>query len=308
MNLTPIEKEKLQFLEKVQHEQNTDFLLEVGIFDLKFNLHLSGISQKDYDDLIDYYKHFKVNESSRETLDIYYYAFEDQKKSLNHEWYCSKYPTRRFINSKKNSFYIIERDYASYFDYNALKVFAYGPRPGRNNPDSLDNLLTTLFSSLNTAHDCLILHSATVIRNKKAYVFFGESGAGKSTLAFHCYQKFNQKIISSDQTYLRWDGEKIWAQSTPITIPEIKRDTPMREWSPIEVEGFIHLTQRGKIGLNQLKVFDFLKKFVCQSDLYLTPLSDQQKFLNIVQALIENGHLLGELCYKKNDNFWKYFP
>ncbi len=308
MNMTSVEQEKLNFLKGVNHRETSDFLIQVGIFDIGFNLHLNAISREDYQHLCDYYQYFPMPKHPKKTLNIYYYAFQDQRSELSHRWYSSRFPYQHFIPlEERSSFHIIERDYASLFDKDYLKVFAYGPRPGQDNPDSLDNLLTTLFSSLNNEHDCLILHSAAVVNKNKAYIFFGESGAGKSTLAFHCYQNFNQKVISSDQTYLSWDGKKIWAQSTPITIPEIERHSQMREWRPIEVAGFVHLTQNGKVGLKQLDSIDFFKKFICQSDLYLTPLSNQQKFLNMAKSLVGNAHQLGELTYNKNENFWRYF-
>ncbi len=307
MNLTEIEKEKYLFLQQRRFQQSSDFLLEVGIFDLHFKLHLSGISLQDYHFLCDYYKHFQVNSSAKKTITIYYQAFQDQRKNLDHEWYCSKWPARHFIPIEENDYYIIERDYAAYLDPKKDHVYSFGPIPCAINPDSLDNLLTTLFTSFNQEHDSLVLHSASVIRDQKAYVFFGESGAGKSTLAFHCYENFNQKVISSDQTYLSWNEGRVWAQSTPITIPEIKRSSPMREWAPVEVAGFIHLTQKGEVGLHPLTTVDFFKKFVCQSDLYLSPLSDQQKFLNLAKNLLEHSHLFGELTYEKNQNFWRYF-
>ncbi len=304
--LTEIEKEKLHFLESQNWNRDFDSRIDISIFGLTIRLHLNHFSDLDY--LKDYYQHFQEHGLNNEIINVFYHCFNDERKSLDHYWYNSRYPVTHFIPRDTDSYYTIERDFFSFTDKLNHVIHAYGATPSLENPDSLDNLITHIFSGHNHIHHNLILHSASVIHEDKAYVFYGESGAGKSTLAFHSFINFQKKVISSDQTYLSLRDGKLWAKSTPITIPEIKRNSPMRSWESVEVGALIHLTQIGDYGFRPLSIKERLKKMITQSHFYLTPISDEQRYFELLTQMASLPNLkYGELTYLKDSNFWQYF-
>lgn len=316
--LTDIEKEKVDFLKDrfIEEQLNSQNQKSISVYLLGVWIHIdfSDLKEKDYEELIQYYQYFQKPNDAHISYEVHvsYACFTDERQSLNHPWYCERYPRIHFLdealNNKKVQL-ILERDYAAYTTDQLKSVVAFGPRPNKDNPDSLDNLIAMVFASCNQHHPALLLHSATIIKDDKAWVFFGQSGAGKSTLAFHAYQNFKNKVISSDQTLLKVDNEKVVAQSTPITIPELPRDTPMREWQPVEVAGLIHLVQKNASSFVELSSQSLLKKFLEQSLMYLTPYSDQQSFLNLSQEILTKENLIyGELSYEKGSDFWKLIP
>ncbi len=310
--MTPIEKEKYKYLHRKAHLIKEEFkglskkTLHIQLLGIEILCDLVGIGEGDYQYLLNYYHPFRpqAHIECQKKYHVTYFIFQDERKTLNHPWYSETYPDIQFI-SEENATYIIERDYFAKGLIDQLSV--YGPSPSHDNPDSLDNLFAMLFASCNDQHQAMLLHSAAVVKDDKAFVFFGESGAGKSTLAFHCAQSFGQKVISSDQTLLHFKDDSLVAQSTPITIPELKRDSPLRTWDTYEVAALIHLTQKGEVGLRSMDDLDLLKLFVGQSAFYLTPFSNQQAFLNLCSKIVSLPLIKGELTYEKGGNFWHYF-
>lgn len=318
--MSPIEEEKLKFLK----EKNPDDFkdegeakeLRINLLGIEIHCHFQNLSQADYLYLENYYQPFlQKNQFIEKTFKVFYTVFKDSRSTLNHPWYGERYPQIQFLFGDKGDAtddekaYIIERDYCAQGTIDHLYV--YGPAPSADNPDSLDNLFAMLFASCNDQHQAMLLHSAAVVEknhdNKEvAYIFFGKSGAGKSTLAFHASQAFDQKVISSDQTLLRLEKGKLLAQSTSITIPELKRDSPLRTWESYEVAGLIHLTQEGEYGFRQIEERELLKLFIGQSSFYLTPFSNQQAYLDLCTKIIGLNLVKGELTYEKGGNFWGY--
>jgi hypothetical protein len=315
MNFSPIELEKVAFLKSkiLKHDEHLgDKVLTINLLGVLIECSFTNVSIEDFNYLKTYYAPFEhKNQKVEKAYKVHYCAFKDDKRSLDHAWYSERYPEIHFLPHSEGGLdynFIIERDYCAYTPDNLTTTYVYGPCPSEGNPDSLDNLFAMLFASCNDQHQALLLHSCAIVKDEKAYVFFGQSGAGKSTLAFHAFKNFKNKIISSDQTLLRVDGEKILAQSTPITIPELERNSPLRTWEPYEVAGIFHLTQEGDAGFKKINSIEFFKLFVGQSSFYLTPFSKQQAYMNLCQQILEKNVLKGEIKYFRDSDFWKLIP
>lgn len=312
MSYSPIEIEKISFLEEnfETPQKGNSKQLTINLQGVLIECQLFGVEEKDYNYLKDYYRPFFQREQKIERkFSVIYHVFQDDRKTLKHPWYGERYPNIHFLKSRdETATFIIERDYCAFTKDQLSTTTVYGPSPGHDNPDSLDNLFATIFASCNKLHRALLLHSCAIVKDEKAWVFFGISGAGKSTLAFHAYNTFHQKVISSDQTLLRIEEDKIIAQSTPITIPELDRNSPLRTWDSYEVAGIIHLTQEGEVGFRKLSSLDFFKLFIGQSSFYLTPFSDQQAYMNLCQEILEKNILKGEIKYFRDSDFWTLIP
>lgn len=307
--MTPIENEKLVFLKEKTYDQNLKIrhTLKVDFFGLIIDICFSNLSNSAFQYLKKYYSPF-LSLADNSDFVVHYHSFEDSRRTLDHPWYCERYPNIHY-QDHENNILIIERDYCAIAEKNFNSLRAFGPEPSELNPDSLDNLLALIFSSSNQKHQGMLLHSATVIKDEEAYIFFGKSGAGKSTLAFHCYKSFNQKIISSDQSIVFKRGEQLFVQATPITIPELPRDCPERTWKAYPVKGLIHLVRRNQNTFEKKSSKEIFKPFLEQSQIYLTPFTHQQSYLDLASEVINAPHILtGELSYIKDSNFWKHIP
>ncbi|MDA8132412.1 MAG: hypothetical protein M0011_12995 [Elusimicrobia bacterium] len=71
------------------------------------------------------------------------------------------------------------------------------------NAQCLDAFLRSLLSSLLLRSGGLMLHSAGLLRNGRAYVFLGKSGAGKSTLSRLAAASGGAEVISDEMNMLR---------------------------------------------------------------------------------------------------------
>ena len=64
---------------------------------------------------------------------------------------------------------------------------------------AVENILRVAIAWLALAHGGLLIHSASIVKDGRAYLFFGQSGAGKSTLS---EQSRRGQVISDDLTLI----------------------------------------------------------------------------------------------------------
>lgn len=83
------------------------------------------------------------------------------------------------------------------------------------NPYSLDGMLRILHSIMLATRGGFLLHSASVMRNGRSFLFFGPSGAGKTTLAR--LAPFDAKVLSDEISYVRPDKQTFFAFGTPFS-------------------------------------------------------------------------------------------
>ena len=78
---------------------------------------------------------------------------------------------------------------------------------------SLDGkFISYAYSQLLAANNGMLLHAAAVVKNKKAFIFFGKSGAGKSTIAGLSKR---YKVLGDDIIAARKIGSRYYAFATP---------------------------------------------------------------------------------------------
>lgn len=103
----------------------------------------------------------------------------------------------------------------------------------------MENYLRWTLADLTLQGGAFILHSSGVVREGRAYVFFGHSGAGKSTVAG---LSEGCQILSDDLVLLSRDGERWMASTTPFwgTFPQQAKDK-----GTYPLEGLYRLVQAG---------------------------------------------------------------
>ncbi len=82
------------------------------------------------------------------------------------------------------------------------------------NPYSIDAVLRITHSLLLARHGGFLLHSASAVRNGKAFLFAGVSGAGKTTIARLAPR--DATLLTDEISYVRKSGEVYQAFGTPF--------------------------------------------------------------------------------------------
>jgi len=90
--------------------------------------------------------------------------------------------------------------------------FHLGKRNGGYRKNFKSKFISYAYSQLLALNKGLLLHAAAVIKNKKAYLFFGASGKGKSTIAQLCRR---YKVLGDDVIAIRKNSTGYYAFSTP---------------------------------------------------------------------------------------------
>lgn len=308
MTLNKVEQEKLIFLKTQgqKKEEGPSYNLHLKILGLYLTLKIYHLDQEHKSFLKTYLSPYLIKEHSKPEITIDYIYFRDDRQDLSHRWWSQRIPLVHHIPFDGTTA-LIERDLIGIIDCDRTFFRLWGPAISPSNTDSLDNLLTRVMSNCLEQTKTFILHACCVVKDDRAYVFFGESGAGKSTLAQYCLSRWGLPLISSDQCYLSVQNNKVMAQTTPITLPELKRDDPLRQWKPTEVAALIHLRRHGQRGAFPKALPDFYRELLGQSLPYLSPGQNTQHLLDILNEVVSTQNLIkGELSYQLEDDIWRY--
>ena len=78
---------------------------------------------------------------------------------------------------------------------------------------SIENFLRVLYAWLCLEHEALLVHSAGVLRNGNAYVFFGPSGSGKTTITRF---SLDHIVLSDDLVIVKKKDGRYYACGVPF--------------------------------------------------------------------------------------------
>jgi len=96
--------------------------------------------------------------------------------------------------------------------------------------------------------DGFLLHAASIVRDGRAFVFFGHSGAGKTTVSK--LSRGSGFILSDDITLITREGNEHRAHSVPFRGPDRQRVIEERRTYPLA--GLYHLVQAPRTRLERL--------------------------------------------------------
>jgi hypothetical protein len=82
-------------------------------------------------------------------------------------------------------------------------------------PYATDCVLRIIHTLLLAGQGGFLLHSASALRNTRAYLFFGRSGAGKSTILRLAPPDVT--LLTDEVSYVRKEGDRFVAYGTPFT-------------------------------------------------------------------------------------------
>jgi hypothetical protein len=97
------------------------------------------------------------------------------------------------------------------------------------NRHSIDSVIRIIHTLTLAQEGGFLLHSASAIRNGRAFLFAGRSGAGKTTLSRHA--PGDAFLLSDEVSYVRKSGGVFLAWGTPFTgelgTPGVNRSAPV---------------------------------------------------------------------------------
>ena len=176
------------------------------------------------------------------------------------------------------------------------KTFVWVDKWIRNNLTS-DTIFGSLLSLEKRVikNNCLILHSAYILKDNKAILFTAPSGTGKSTQA-ELWEKYRgARIINGDKALLSYDEKGWYANGWPICgSSEICNN----ESYPIKAIVVIEQSKDNKVSvLSEIQAF---KKLTSEVTINMWNKDFQNKAFDLIGKLIEDV-----LVYKLNCNISK---
>ena len=182
-----------------------------------------------------------------------------------------------------------------------LRAFANEIRfDGVENQYALDSMLRVFLTWKLLNHNGFLLHAATIVRNRKAYIFTGRSGAGKSTVASLSPEG---SVLTDEISLLRRENGVWRAYGTPFWGEF--RAAGSNTSAP--VAGIFRLLQAAENRVEALRPAAILRALLPNVLFFSTAAEANRRLLDILsQAALEvSGY---NLAFRKNASFWEVLP
>jgi hypothetical protein len=163
--------------------------------------------------------------------------------------------------------------------------------------ESIEYYLRVVYALLAFRMGGIMMHAAGILRNGKAYLFFGHSGAGKTTVA----RLSSQDVVLNDDLIILLPEDGVWqAYGTPFWNPTQVRPSPRH--APLI--GLYRLVQSKKVCLETLPASQALAELVANTPvLPEDPLRGGELMLRLAALLKEIPAF--RLFFLPDDTFWR---
>ncbi|MFN2126302.1 MAG: hypothetical protein ACK2TU_00440 [Anaerolineales bacterium] len=169
--------------------------------------------------------------------------------------------------------------------------------------EDIDYFLRVALALVAHNADCILMHTAGIIRNERAYLFFGHSGSGKTTI---CQSSLNSsslgalKILNDDLILLQPHGDIWLAHGTPFWNPTQIAE-PSNQYAPIA--GLYYLIQDKQVFTQKLSKSKAIAALL--SNIPVIP-QDSVRSIHLLNLLnrIQNDAPVCELHFLPDDSFW----
>lgn len=297
-----------QNLNALSSREKSCVLLRVA--GVPIELSLSGPHQTENQVFLQkFYARFLASKATKPEIFVTYHSPSGTTAEPDHAfWARDGDPGFDFLDEKENTA-VIQRDFFGSLHKTEPRIMAFGPRLATGATDSIDNLLNVILYRELPKHGAVPFHSATVVRNKKAYVFFGDSGAGKSTLAYLSHERNQLPIMSDDKVILKKEGDHLFAYAIPSVLGILSRDTINWEVGPVPVVGLFQLVRTAKkFQERPLTRNEFLPLFLRQI-FYHPGFSGRAELLDLALEIAQTPSVIcREIGYALSENPWNYIP
>lgn len=163
--------------------------------------------------------------------------------------------------------------------------------------EEIDYFLRVIYAALAFDSGGLLFHSAGIVREGEAFLFFGHSGSGKTTVS----QLSSQYLTLNDDLLLLLPHKNGWqAYGTPFWNPS--QTTPSPQHAPIT--GLFRLVQDKTVQLKKMNTSQAIAELL--GNIPVIPLSAQKnaQLLKRLEALLTVIPIY-HLHFIPDDSFWK---
>ncbi len=165
---------------------------------------------------------------------------------------------------------------------------------------AMENYLRWCVADLAIERGGFVLHSAGLVLEGKAYVFFGHSGAGKSTATTLSLEGRGALALSDDLVLLLREGDRFLAAATPFQGSMAQR---VKEKGLCPLAGLFHLRQSAEVGTLPLARAAAVGMLLSCCPFVADPGRRSEYLLPIVEDLCR-AVPVRELLFRKDPSFW----
>ena len=165
---------------------------------------------------------------------------------------------------------------------------------------ALENYLRWTVADFALDRDGFVLHSAGLVLNGKAYLFFGHSGAGKSTVTAISVEGLDALALSDDLVLLTRDGVQFVASTTPFqgTMPQ-----KVKERGVYPLAAIFHLKQASEVSVTSLSPALAVGMVLSCCPFVANAARRTTRLIPLVEDLCRRVPVK-ELLFRKDPSFW----
>ncbi len=177
---------------------------------------------------------------------------------------------------------------------------------GLNRRRIIENFMRVVLSYVALERESFFLHSSGVVKDNKAYIFFGPSGAGKTTIAH--FSK-GMPLLSDDQVLVYLKNGKAYASGVPFSGGERFRQElgaipSLNVNQEFEIAGFYWLIKDQKTFVEQLSLVMGAARLASTIPFIKDGPFPMQKALNIATEIAGVSKIYS-LHFRKDKTFWE---
>ena len=197
---------------------------------------------------------------------------------------------------------VVQRDFAARQFSGAggpVKIVAYlSPEEWG---DSTHNLLRWALPGVFLRANCFLMHSASVVYDDKAFVFFGQSGAGKSTSVALIAQAYPQaSILGDDAGIIGMEEGQAWLHSAPLGSGYSRLPPPRHKKL---LNGLFLLQQDTYHAVEAIPAGEAVRS-VLASAMTSDFSRDVEERFNLAVKFAQSPCGVRRLCFTKDARFW----
>ncbi|HXN25453.1 MAG TPA: hypothetical protein VOA41_22195 [Candidatus Dormibacteraeota bacterium] len=171
---------------------------------------------------------------------------------------------------------------------------------GVRHEHALDSLLRILLTQLLLPAHGFLLHAATMMRDRRGYVFVGPSGAGKSTVAALSPAG---SVLTDEISLVRGDGQSWFAHGTPFW-GEFRADGANQR---VPLAGIFSLAQASVNRVERLSTKEALRALLPNVLFFSSASREHSELLTLLAGAAEQVPFY-RLLFRKEPSFWEAIP
>jgi hypothetical protein len=188
-------------------------------------------------------------------------------------------------------------DYASYLEKGFVDLLSGDGRLVLRPNASIENFLRVVYAWLCLGYQGLLLHASGVLREGKAFVFFGYSGSGKSTIAGLAA---GHTVLSDDMVIIKKENGTYYAYGVPFR--GAGQEAP-RTNAKGELKGLFRLRKGPEHRVEPLRPATAISELLADLPFVVKPDGNIGAVMAIAQDVVRTLPV-AELFFRRDTGFW----